>query len=77
MLVGPAPHPVIENGTGRTWHQVKDILADLKLGIHRTQGGEVWQTSPLGTAQKELFAELKIAAPPRYLAVGVSTPASQ
>ena len=65
---------VIENGTGCTWHQVKDILADLKLGIHRTLGGEVWQTSPLGTAQKELFAELKIAAPPRYLAVGVSTP---
>jgi len=68
---------VIENGTGRTWHQVKNILADLKLGIHRTQGGEVWQTSPLDSDQQELFARLKVPAPPRYLAVGLSNPTLQ
>ena len=61
---------VIENGSGQSWPQVRHTLAELKVGAHRIQGGEVWQTSPLTPAQQKLFMRLNAQAPPRYLAIG-------
>ncbi|NPV71137.1 MAG: transposase [Firmicutes bacterium] len=68
---------IIENSTGKAWRQVKDVLADLKVGIHRTQAGEVWQTSPLTTAQREVFTQLRVDPPPRYMAISVTSKAAQ
>jgi hypothetical protein len=33
---------VIENATDTSWFQVKNAMAGIKVGIHRTQAGEVW-----------------------------------
>jgi transposase len=65
---------VVENETGETWNKAKAVLAKLKVGIHRTQNGEVWQSTPLTAAQSELFRKLKAAAPTRYLDVPAVTP---
>jgi hypothetical protein len=63
---------VVENGTGQTWRQVRSDLGKLKVGIHRTAAGEVWQTTPLSEAQRKLFAALRAEPPPRYLSVSAS-----
>jgi hypothetical protein len=57
---------VIENATDKSWFQVKNAMAGLKVGIHRTQAGEVWQTSVLSAEQKGLFEATKVDPPPRY-----------
>ena len=57
---------VIENATDKSWFQVKNAMAGLKVGIHRTQAGEVWQTSVLSAEQKALFEATKVDPPPRY-----------
>ena len=60
---------VAEDETSLTWRQMKKSLAALKVGIHRTSSGEVWQTSPLNTEVKSLLERLKLKAPPRYYAM--------
>lgn len=57
---------IAENETKMTWHQLKQALDPLQVGIHRAGSGEVWQTSPVSAAQKEIFMALKIKPPPRY-----------
>ncbi len=58
---------VAENATGETWRRMRKTLSTLKLGIHETRSGEVWQTSPLTQEHKDLFTELGLKPPPRYL----------
>ncbi len=60
---------VVENGTGKTWRQVRSMLGKLKVGIHRTESGEVRQTTPLSEEQRRFFAALQVEPPPRYLSV--------
>ena len=65
---------IAENETGKTWHQLSSLLSQLKVGIHRTQSGEVWQTTPLTQEQKALMQALEIEPPPRYLSVTTTRP---
>ena len=58
-----------ENETERSWHQIKSLLAPLKVGIHQTTGGEVWQTNRITTEQQQLFTRLQVKSPPRYLTI--------
>ena len=60
---------VVENETGETWSKLKPILAKVKVGIHRTQAGEVWRSTTLTPDQKDLFRKLKAEAPPEYLVI--------
>jgi hypothetical protein len=60
---------VAENETGRTWHQMKQLLSPIDVGRHRTANGEVWQVRPLRTEQKDLFQTLHLDIPPRYLKI--------
>ena len=60
---------VAENEVGETWRQMKKSLATLKVGIHRTAEGEVWQTNPLRPEVKALFERLKLKPPPRFYAM--------
>lgn len=57
---------VAENEVGTTWYQIRNHLSTLQVGIHRTNAGEVWQTSPASAGQKALFAMLKVQPPPKY-----------
>lgn len=57
---------IAETETSQTWFRMKQILQPLKMGIHRTHSGEIWQTSPLSADQRELFGKLKLNLPPRY-----------
>jgi hypothetical protein len=57
---------VAENESGWSWHQMKQELGKLEVGIHRTRSGEVWQTNPASGGQKELFQRLDLKPPPRY-----------
>ena len=58
-----------ENETGKTWREIRSLLSGLKVGIHRTGGSEVWQTTPLTPEQKELLSTLQTDPPPRYLSI--------
>lgn len=60
---------VAENETGRTWHQMKQLLSPIDVGRHRTANGEVWQVRPLRAEQKDLFQALHLDIPPRYLKI--------
>jgi hypothetical protein len=60
---------VAENETGRTWHQIKQLLSPIDVGRHRTANGEVWQVRPLQSEQKDLFQALRLDTPPRYLKI--------
>lgn len=60
---------IAENETKMTWHQLKQALDPLQVGIHCAGSGEVWQTSPVSAAQKEIFMALKIKPPPQYYSV--------
>ena len=62
---------VAENETNQTWHQLSSTLSKLKVGIHRTQSGEVWQTTPVTEEQKAIFSALQAEPPPRYLSIAV------
>jgi hypothetical protein len=57
-----------ENETGKTWREIRSLLSGLKVGIHRTGGSEVWQTT-LTPEQKELLSTLQTDPPPRYLSI--------
>ena len=63
---------VAENETNQTWRQLSSTLSKLKVGIHRTQSGEVWQSTPVTDEQKKVFATLQVEPPPRYLSVAVA-----
>jgi transposase len=58
---------IAENETGKTWHEIKKAILGLEVGIHTTSSGEVWQTTPVTRAQKEVFGRLGIKTPPTYL----------
>jgi transposase len=60
---------VAENETKETWRQLRLELSKLKMGIHRTQSGEVRQSKALTEEQKKAFAALQVQPPPRYLSV--------
>jgi len=60
---------VAENETGQTWRQLSSTLSKLKVGIHRTQSGEVRQSTPVTDDQKQIFAATQVDLPPRYLSV--------
>ena len=63
---------VAENETDQTWRQLSSTLSRLKAGIHRTQSGEVWQSTPVTDEQKGIFSALQVEPPPRYLSVAVA-----
>ena len=63
---------MVENETGETWSKLKPILAKVKVGIHRTQAGEVWRSIKLTPDHKDLFRKLKAEAPPEYLAIKIA-----
>ena len=56
---------VAENETQQTWWQLKKTLSTLQLGIHELPAGLAWLTSRLTAEQKELYAAVKVAPPPR------------
>lgn len=58
---------VAENETGRPWGQIKAELSTLKVGMHLTKAGEIWQRNPLTKPQEQIFSDLKVKPPPRYL----------
>jgi hypothetical protein len=55
-----------ENETGETWYNLRRTLGSLKVGIHGTRSGQVWQTSPSTADQTRAFQTLGVAPPPRY-----------
>lgn len=58
-----------ENETGQTWHQMRQHLRRLEVGIHQTRTGEVWQSNRPTEELEGLFQALKLKLPPRYLAI--------
>ncbi len=60
---------VAENGAGETWHNLKRTLGSLRMGIHRTPSGEVWQATRPTAEQSRVFDALGVAPPPRYYAL--------
>ena len=60
---------VVENEAGQTWAALKPVLAGVKVGIHRLPANEVWKSSTLTPAQREIFRKLKAKTPPDYLTV--------
>lgn len=65
---------IAENETNQTWRQLTSVLSKLKVGIHRTQSGEVWQSTQLTAEQKGVFQALGVELPPKYLSVTTSKP---
>ena len=62
---------VAENETQETWRHLSSTLSNLKAGIHRTQSGEVWQSTPVTDEQKRIFTALQVDPPPRYLSIAL------
>jgi hypothetical protein len=56
---------VAENETKQTWWQLKKTLGTIQLGIHELPAGLAWIISRLSAEQKEIYAALQIAPPPR------------
>lgn len=63
---------VAENETNQAWRELSSSLSKLKVGIHRTQSGEVRQSTPITEEQKKVFTALRVEPPPRYLSVTVT-----
>lgn len=57
---------VAENESLKTWHEIKNTLSTLEVGIHQTGNGQVWQRTPINGGQRELFGALQIKPPPPY-----------
>jgi transposase len=62
---------VAERSVNMTWRDIMHAVADIRVGINRTQAGELWNTSPLTDSQKALYANLKITVPPQVWAYKV------
>lgn len=60
---------VAENQTGQTWRQMKKIFSPIQVGIHSTDAGEIWQTSPVNKEAKGLFEALDLKLPPKIYAL--------
>lgn len=58
---------VAEDATGQTWFQMKKILSTLQVGVHRTHEGEVWQAGNIKPEVSQLFEQLKVKLPPKFL----------
>jgi transposase len=54
-----------ERSLNMTWHDIMHTVTDIRVGMTRSTDGEVWLTSPLDDAQKELFRTLQIKLPPK------------
>ena len=54
-----------------TWRDIMHAIADIRVGINRTQAGELWNTSPLTDLQKALYSNLKVKLPPQVWAYKV------
>jgi hypothetical protein len=57
---------VAEDESLKTWHEIKNTLSTLEVGIHQTGNGQVWQRTPINSGQRELFGALQIKPPPPY-----------
>ena len=62
---------VVERSVNMTWRDIMHVVADIRVGINRTQAGELWNTSPLTDVQKALYANLKIRLPSQVWAYKV------
>ena len=60
---------VVENQTGETWRQMQKIFSSVQVGIHSTDTGEIWQTSPVNKEAKRLFEALNLNLPPKIYAL--------
>lgn len=67
---------VAENETKQTWRALRAELTRLMVGIHQTPHGEIWQTSKPTPDQESAYKSVKIAAPPRNLAIPTPRKAS-
>jgi len=54
-----------ERSVNMTWRDIMYTVTDIRVGKTRSADGELWLTSPLDSAQKELFKTLKIKHPPK------------
>ena len=57
---------VAENEADETWFQMKKKLSSIVLGVNQCSKGEIHESSPLSSEQKQLFKRLKLNTPPRY-----------
>ena len=57
---------VAENESLKNWHEIKNTLCNLEVGIHQTGNGKVWQRTPIDALQKDLFSALGIKPPPQF-----------
>jgi transposase len=60
---------ISENETGRTWHQLKDILRPLSVAYHQTEHGRIAQTNAPTKPQKNVLDALKLKAPQRFMEI--------
>ncbi len=58
---------VIENGTGDTWRNVRNELDRMHLVTMETKDGRFSQRTTITPRQAEIFRDLKIKEPGRYL----------
>jgi len=54
-----------ERSVNMTWRDIGYTVTDIRVGKTVSADGELWLTSPLDSAQKELFKMLKIKHPPK------------
>jgi len=54
-----------ERSVNMTWRDIGYTVTDIRVGKTVSADGELWLTSPLDSAQKELFKTLKIKHPPK------------
>jgi hypothetical protein len=48
---------------------MKKIFSPIQVGIHSTDAGEIWQTSPVNKEAKGLFEALDLKLPPKIYAL--------
>ena len=58
---------IIENESGRTWHQIRKNFRSLLVGFHDTRHGPISQTTRVSSEQKRVLDALHVKAPARYL----------
>jgi transposase len=56
---------VAENESKQTWRTLRAEMGRLKVGIHQTPHGEIWQTGRLTPAQQAAYQSLQLDPPPK------------
>ena len=60
---------ITENETGRTWHQLQQVLRSLSVGYHQSEHGPIAQTNRPTKEQKDVLDALHLKAPDRFLEI--------